>query len=128
MAKADKAFFGMEAFCDVCTDGAPAMPASKSGFEMLVQKKTPDLHTTNCFIHREALISKTLTEGLECDFDLAIKFVNYFNSSTLNSRLFLQLCKSLNSDDKYFLKIIGEDMEIVNLAPNWQSSIRAKGA
>ena len=23
------------------------------------------------------------------------------------------------------LKIIGEDMEIVNLAPNWQSSIRA---
>ena len=24
-----------------------------------------------------------------------------------------------------YLKIIGEDMEIVNLAPNWQSSIRA---
>ena len=23
------------------------------------------------------------------------------------------------------LKVIGEDMEIVNLAPNWQSSIRA---
>ena len=25
----------------------------------------------------------------------------------------------------FYLKIIGEDIEIVNLAPNWQSSMRA---
>ena len=45
--------------CGVCTDGAPAMLGSKSRFQALVQKKTPNVLFTHCFIHREALASKT---------------------------------------------------------------------
>ena len=46
--------------CGVCTDGAPAMLGSKSGFRALVQKKTPNVLFTYCFIYWEALASKTL--------------------------------------------------------------------
>nr|CAB3267858.1 zinc finger BED domain-containing protein 5-like [Phallusia mammillata] len=41
--------------CAVCTDGAPAMLGSKSGFRALVQRKVPNVMFTHCFIHREAL-------------------------------------------------------------------------
>ena len=44
----------------VCTDGAPEMLGSKSGFATLVKKKNPDITTIHCMIHREALASKTL--------------------------------------------------------------------
>ena len=45
--------------CGVCTDGAPAMLGAKSGFQTLVKNKAPNVVTTHCFIHREALASKT---------------------------------------------------------------------
>ena len=43
----------------VCRDKASSMLGSKSGFATLVKKK-PDVITTHCLIHREALASKTL--------------------------------------------------------------------
>ena len=50
--------------CGVSTDGAPTMLGSKSGFPAFVQRKTPNTLFTHCFIHREALASKTLPCGL----------------------------------------------------------------
>ena len=46
----------------VCTDGAQAMLGSRSGFTTLVKSKNPDVVSTHCLIHREALASKTLPE------------------------------------------------------------------
>ncbi|KAF6028752.1 hypothetical protein EB796_012944 [Bugula neritina] len=39
----------------VCTDGAPAMLGSRSGFVQLARKENPDIESVHCFIHREAL-------------------------------------------------------------------------
>ena len=89
--------------CGVCTDGAPAMLGAKSGFQTLVKNKAPTVVTTHCFIHREALASKTLPDGLKCAFDVVVKSVNYIKNSALNTRLFRNLCEDLNSEHKQLL-------------------------
>ena len=90
------------------TDSAPTMLGAKSGFQTLVKNKAPNLVTTHCFIHREALDSKTLPDALKCVFDVVIKSVNYIKSSALNNRLFRKLCEDLNSEHKqplYYTKV-----------------------
>jgi len=89
--------------CGVCTDGAPAMLGVKSGFQTLVKNKAPNLVTTHCFIHREALASKTLPDGLKCAFEVVVKSVNFIKYSALNTRLFRKLCEDLNSEHKQLL-------------------------
>ena len=106
MSKVDDDFFEKENMSrmnlyEVCTNGGPAILEIKSEFQKLVQKKTPNVVTTQCFIHRKTLVSKTLPDGLKCAFDLVIKIVNYMKSSVLNFGLFLKLCENLNSDRKY---------------------------
>ena len=66
--------------CGVCTDGAPAMLGSKSGFRALVQSKATGIIFTHCFIHREALASKTLPRGLQDVLNVTIKIVNFVKS------------------------------------------------
>ena len=84
--------------CGVCTDGAPALLGSKSGFRALVQKKTPNVLFTHCFIHREALASKTLPCGLQDVLIFTIKIVNFVKSSALHTRLFRKLCEDMGSE------------------------------
>ena len=43
----------------VCTDGAPAMLGCRSGFQTLVKEKSPNVVSTHCIIHRQALMVKT---------------------------------------------------------------------
>ena len=43
----------------VCTDGAPSMLGSHSGFQTRVKQIVPDVITNHCMIHREALAAKT---------------------------------------------------------------------
>ena len=61
----------------VCTDGAPSMLGSKSGFATLVKKKNPDVITTHCLIHREALASKTLPAALKVTLETDFRIVNH---------------------------------------------------
>ena len=58
----EKEELSWSALTGVCTDGAPAMLGSKSGFATLVKKKNPDITIIiyNYIYHREALASKTL--------------------------------------------------------------------
>ena len=51
----DKENISWASLCGVCTDGAPTMLGAKSGFQTLIKNKAPNLVTTHCFIHREAL-------------------------------------------------------------------------
>ena len=94
--------------CGVCTDGAPAMLGSKSGFRALVQSKATGVIFTHCFIHREALASKTLLRGLQDVLNITIKIVNFVKSSSLHTRLFKKLCEDMESEHKnllYYTKV-----------------------
>ena len=84
--------------CGVCTDGAPAILVSKSGFRALVQKKTPNVLFTHCFIHWKALASKTLPCGLQDVLKVTIEIVNFVKSSALHTLLFRNLCKDMGSE------------------------------
>ncbi|XP_042228630.1 zinc finger BED domain-containing protein 5-like [Homarus americanus] len=50
--------------CGVCTDGAPAMLGSKSGFQKRVKEVAPNAKGIHCMIHRFAQASKTLPDEL----------------------------------------------------------------
>ena len=94
--------------CGVCTDGAAAMLGSKSGFQALVQTKATGVMFTHCFIHREALASKTLPSGLQDVLNITIKTVNFVKNSALHTRLFRKLCEDMESEHKnllYYTKV-----------------------
>lgn len=82
----------------VCTDGAPAMIGSRSGFVTLVRQKNPNVCVIHCFIHRQALAAKTLSDEFNVVLKLCIKIVNYVKKSALNTRLFAALCKDLGTE------------------------------
>ena len=92
-----------ENVCGVCTDGAPAMLGSKSGFASRVKAISPSVTLTHCMIHRQALASRTLPSDLQAILDNAIKIVNYIKSMPVNSRLFKELCKDLDSEHQVLL-------------------------
>ena len=89
--------------CGCCTDGAPAMIGSKSGFQTLVKKKSPQVKGMHCMIHRQSLASKTLPRSLENTLDEIIQIVNFVKGSALNSRLFKQLCAAMDADHQVLL-------------------------
>ncbi|KAL1241411.1 Uncharacterized protein TSPI_10600 [Trichinella spiralis] len=96
-------FFGVnsvmwETLVGVCTDGAPAMLGSRSGFVKMVKSKNPSIFAMHCAIHRQALVAKTLPDDLREDLNFAVEVVNYVKRSALNTRLFASLCESLNAD------------------------------
>uniref|UniRef100_K7FV77 DUF4371 domain-containing protein n=1 Tax=Pelodiscus sinensis TaxID=13735 RepID=K7FV77_PELSI len=82
----------------VTTDGAPAILGSRSGFQTLVKQCAPMVTRVHCFIHREALASKTLTDQLNAIFKGLMKVVNHIESSALNTRLFKRFCLDMGSD------------------------------
>ncbi|CAI9721398.1 Hypothetical predicted protein [Octopus vulgaris] len=54
----------------ICTDGAPAMIGCLKGFVPIAQKQNPNIIHIHCFIHREALVAKTLGPELKSGFDM----------------------------------------------------------
>ncbi|XP_057654750.1 protein FAM200C-like [Diorhabda carinulata] len=87
----------------VCTDGAPSMLGSRSGFVQLVKEKNADLVGIHCFIQRQTLAAKTLPNELNAVLKLCITVVNYVKNSVSNTRLFRSLCVDLGSDNKTLL-------------------------
>ncbi|XP_068219230.1 protein FAM200C-like [Palaemon carinicauda] len=92
-----------ENVCGVCTDGAPAMLGSKSGFQSRVKKLAPQAKGIHCMIHRYALASKTLPASLQEVLESVIKIVNYIKTKALNTRLFKELCKDMHADHEVLL-------------------------
>ena len=87
-----------EKLVGVCTDGAPAMLGGRSGFITRLKQKNPDAVGTHCVIHREVLASKTLPSVMKNKLAIIIRIVNFIKSSAVNSRLFSQLCKQMDSN------------------------------
>ena len=63
--------------CRVCSDGAPAMLGSRSGFQKLVKDKSPVVTGVHCVIHRQALACKTMPTQLLVMMSTIIKIVNF---------------------------------------------------
>uniref|UniRef100_K7G9P4 DUF4371 domain-containing protein n=1 Tax=Pelodiscus sinensis TaxID=13735 RepID=K7G9P4_PELSI len=82
----------------VTTDGAPAMPGSRSGFQILVKQRAPMVTGVHCFIHREALASKILPDQLNAVFKGLVEVVNHIKSLALNTRLFKRFCQDVDSN------------------------------
>ncbi|XP_015677944.1 SCAN domain-containing protein 3-like [Protobothrops mucrosquamatus] len=85
-----------EKVCGVCTDGAPAMLGCRSGFQRLVLNESPKVIGTHCMIHWQILATKTLPQELQEVMKSVIRSVNFVKASSLNSRLFSQLCNELD--------------------------------
>ena len=68
-----------------------------------VKQKNLDAVGTHCVIHREALASKTLPAAMKKKLAIIIQIVNFIKSSAVNSRLFSQLCKHMNSNHENLL-------------------------
>ncbi|XP_068228168.1 zinc finger BED domain-containing protein 5-like [Palaemon carinicauda] len=81
----------------ICTDGAPAMIGSIKGFVSLVKREKSSVITTHCFLHREALVAKTISNDLKSVLEKVVKMVNFIKSRPLRSRLLTKLCEELES-------------------------------
>ncbi|KAI6649935.1 protein ZBED8-like [Oopsacas minuta] len=81
----------------VCTDGAPSMLGSHSGFQTRVRQFVPDVITNHCMIDREALAAKTLLASLNVILQEVFKIVNFVKSSAVNTRLFRNLCLDMDA-------------------------------
>uniref|UniRef100_K7F692 DUF4371 domain-containing protein n=1 Tax=Pelodiscus sinensis TaxID=13735 RepID=K7F692_PELSI len=91
-------FFEVWSGLGVTTDGAPAMLSSRLGFQMLVKQHAPMVTGVHCFIHREALASKTLPDPLNAVFKGLVKVMNHIRSLALNTRLFKRFCLDMGSN------------------------------
>ncbi len=89
--------------CPVSTNRAPAMLGSKSRFVARVKAIATWVTVTHCMIHRQALTSRTLPRELQVMLDNAIKRVYYVKSMPINTRLFRELCKDLDSEHQLLL-------------------------
>ena len=87
----------------VITDGAPNMLNSRSGFQTLAKQRAPLAIRVHCFIHREALASKTLPDQLNIVFKVFVKIVNYVKLSALKTRPFWKVYQDMESDFEVLL-------------------------
>ncbi|XP_051784716.1 protein FAM200A-like [Erpetoichthys calabaricus] len=87
----------------ICTDGAAAMTGHKSGVVARVRTVSPNIISTHCMIHREALASKNLNESFGEVLNTCIKLVNWIKCRPLNGRLFAALCEESGSDHRHLL-------------------------
>ena len=86
-----------EKLIGICTDGAPTILGSRSGFVTRIKQKSPNAVGTHCVIYREALASKTLAAAMKDKLEIAIRVVNFVKASATNIRLFAKLCKKMGS-------------------------------
>ena len=87
----------------VCTDRAPAMLGSRSGFVTKIKQKSPSAVGTHCVIHREVLAARTLPVELMNSLNSVIKIINFIKSGALTTRLFTKLCHDVGADHEVLL-------------------------
>ena len=89
---------------DICTAGAPAMRKCFKGFVPIAPKQNPNIVHTHCFIHREALVAKTLETELKSSLDMVVKIVNYIKMRPLKRRLFTKLYAGMEAEHSTLIR------------------------
>ena len=74
------------------------VPGINSGVVTRVKEKALKVKWTHCFLHRQGLVAKGLSEELHDTLNSVIKFVNYIKARQLNQRLFSCLCDEMGAD------------------------------
>ena len=87
----------------MCTDGAAAMVGRIKGFVNRVREKNPNVVVTHCFLHRKALVAKTLPMELASVLDNVVSMGNYIKTRPLKSQLFAILCEEMGVVHKALL-------------------------
>lgn len=67
----------------ICTDGAPSITGSIKGFISLVKKINSKIIFTHCFLHREAIVEKSLVSDFQIILDQVVKVINFIKSRPL---------------------------------------------
>ena len=80
----------------VCTYGTPFMLRNRSGFVNLFRQEVPDVLSTRCMLHRQALMSKTLPPNFKDVMNSCVKIINFIRGRALNHRLFKAFCNELD--------------------------------
>ena len=74
------------------------MIASVKNFVTLVKQSQPNIFTTHCFLHREALVAKAIVPELKDVLDMVVKIVNYLKSRPVKCRQFTKLYESMDAE------------------------------
>lgn len=74
------------------------MTRSVKGFVTLLAKTiNPNIKFHHCFLHREILVKKTMPQKLNEVFDQVVSMVNIIKMRPIKSRIFRQLCSSMDA-------------------------------
>ena len=87
----------------ICTDGTPSMGGCIKGLVSFIKKKKENVIVTHCFLHREALMSRTLGENLREVLDEVVKMVNFIKTRPAKSRVFEKICTNMDFQHKRLL-------------------------
>jgi hypothetical protein len=77
----------------VCIDGAPAMTGRIKGFISKLKQDFPNVGSTHCFLHREALVAKTIPAALRSVMDSIVAMVSYIKTRAVKTRFLKVICK-----------------------------------
>lgn len=77
----------------VCTDGAPAMTGRMKGFISRLKQDFANIESSHCFLHREALVAKTIPPALKSVMDSVVAMVNYIKTRAVKTRLLKAMCQ-----------------------------------
>jgi hypothetical protein len=67
------------------------------GFVSRLKQDLPIIISTHCFIHREALMIKSIPDDLKNVLDLVINMLNHNKSRALKTRILKKMCVEAGS-------------------------------
>ena len=82
----------------ICTDGAAAMVGRYKVCVSKIMEKQPEVVITNCFLHREALVAKTLPADLVLVLNTVVSIVKFIKTKPLKSCMFAILYEEVRAD------------------------------
>ena len=92
-----------ENFVSFSTDGAAAMVGQNIGFVSRVKKRNQNVISKHYFLHRKALVSKTLRADLVPVLNDVVSMVNFVKIRPVKSFLFALLCEGTGAEQATLL-------------------------
>jgi hypothetical protein len=80
-------------YISVCTYGEPAITGRIIGFISRLKQDFPNVGSTHCFLHREALVVKPIPAPPMSVMDSVVAMVNYIKTRAVKTRLLKVMCK-----------------------------------